>query len=412
MDAWLAQHSNNALFTPRRDDRFNGDPPGGDEVPVQVDFIGRAQNVGSRNSVGNALTSAAFLLHARGRIVWMNEETWDSFERLGIRKISSNVCTIIAQVRLEGGTQANLSAVVVYWGRDTGYESALALLTTCDCKKVRISNANSSQVSAFSLSRLLTHSRNLELILTWGKYDEDHVRALDTAGRTDLQIKYDTCDFTDAGLDVLLDSLRNNRGPTKIYSHNISSRRLAGALRENRSLEELALYSDLKKEDLILEEDKENNEGLHDLFQALKENRGLVRLAFGARFISDKNWSVLCDALGKHPTLECLDLWGTVGDIQDAAQKTTRMQSLLKMLQVNTMVHTIKLTPTECDMHIYTNAILPRLKKTPQFHSVSQTRGVLRSKLLGRALYSVNDNPTLLWMFLSNNIPTAFAGRM
>jgi hypothetical protein len=90
----------------------------------------------------------------------------------------------------------------------------------------------------------------------------------------------------------------------------------------------------------------------------------------------------------------------------------TRVQSLLKMLQVNTLLHTIQLMPDECDMHIYTKAILPRLKNTPQFRSVSQTRGVLRSNLLGRALYSVNDNPTLLWMFLSSNIPAAFAGRM
>jgi hypothetical protein len=121
---------------------------------------------------------------------------------------------------------------------------------------------------------------------------------------------------------------------------------------------------------------------------------------------------VLCDALEEHPTLERLNLCCTAGDIQDTARKTTRMQSLMKMLQGNTMLNRIALTPTECDMHIYAKAILPRLMKTPQFRSVNQTRGVLRPKLLGRALYSVNDNPTLLWMFLSNNIPAAFAGRM
>jgi hypothetical protein len=82
------------------------------------------------------------------------------------------------------------------------------------------------------------------------------------------------------------------------------------------------------------------------------------------------------------------------------------------MLQVSTQLDIIQLDWTDCDMHIFTNAILPRLENTRQFRSVSQTRGLLRSKLLGQALYSVNDNPTLLWMFLSNNIPAAFVGKM
>jgi hypothetical protein len=381
-----------ALFTPRRDDRI------GNEFPVQVDFVGRAQDVGSR-SAGDALTLDDFLTLAHGRIVWMDQDTWNAFEEHRVTAL--NLCLIIVHVELQDGTQTDQLAVAVYWGRFAGRDNTLALLTTCDCKKVRIMETSSSQVSAVLLSQLLIHNRNLELTLVEGTYDEDHVRALDTAGRSDLQIQYNDCGFTDAGHDALIDSLRNNRGPTKLVRCRISSRRLADALRGNHSLKTLKRL----RVHRALEMDEE-------FFQALKENRGLVILSFCRQFISDDNWSVLCDSLGKHPTLECLDLRRTAGNIQDTAQQATRMRSLLKMLQFNTRLHKILVTPTECNMRIYTKAILPRLKYTPQFRSVSQAHGVFRSKLLGRALYSVNGNPTLLWRFLSNNVPAAFAGKM
>jgi hypothetical protein len=403
-----------ALFTPHRGHprlndhpldgvRVNADPLVGFGSPVQVDFTGRAQDVYSRSAGDDALTLEEFTSRGRGKIVWMDQHTYINFsEHDNIN--DGEIRVIDAHVELHG-TQERLLVDADDPDGTTGRETVLALLTTCDCKKVEIYGAvPSPPVSAFSLSQLLTRNRNLELTLIDDTYDEDHVRALDTAG-TDLKIMYNDCDFTDAGLDALLDSLRNNRGPTTIYSRKINSRRFAGALRDNHSLKELALYS-------VLKEDKVTQEYSHEFFQAIKENQGLVELSVVMRSISDENWSVFCDSLGNHPTLERLDLCRTAGDILDMAQKTTRMQSLLKMLQVNTVLHTIDLTPAECNMHIYTKAILPRLTNTPQFRSVSQTRGVLRSKLLGRALYSVNDNPTLLWMFLSNNIPVAFAGRM
>jgi hypothetical protein len=88
------------------------------------------------------------------------------------------------------------------------------------------------------------------------------------------------------------------------------------------------------------------------------------------------------------------------------------MESLLGMLLVITMLHTIGLTPDGYDTQIWTQAILPRLANTPQFRSVHQARDLWRSKLLVRALHSVNNDPTLLWMFLSSDIQAAFAGRM
>jgi hypothetical protein len=196
-------------------------------------------------------------------------------------------------VELQGGTQADLSAVAVYWGRAAGYISTFLLLTACGCKKVKISGVTSLSVSAFSLSHLLTRSQNLELILFKGMYDEDHVRVLDTAGRSAIQIRYTHCNFTDAGQNALLDSLRNNRGPTAMLCCKINSRGLAGAFCDNHSLKWLSLYSVVQKDERDLLET--------EFFQAIKENRGLVYLSFFQRYISDENWSVLCDSLGKHP---------------------------------------------------------------------------------------------------------------
>jgi hypothetical protein len=75
------------------------------------------------------------------------------------------------------------------------------------------------------------------------------------------------------------------------------------------------------------------------------------------------------------------DLRIAAGDIQNTLQKAP-----FEMLQVNTLLHTIELNPAECDMRFFTKAILPRLEKTPQFRSVSQTPWRV-------ALYSVNGNP-------------------
>jgi hypothetical protein len=142
-----------------------------------------------------------------------------------------------------------------------------------------------------------------------------------------------------------------------------------------------------------------------------------VRLALQERFISNENWSILCESLAKHPTLKDLRLvpieddsgytyFGGDSCVLTDVQKTSRMQSVSEMLEVHPMLHTIKLRPDERDTQIWTQAILPRLANPPQFRSVRQARDLSRSKLLVRALH------TLLWMFLSSEVQAAFAGRM
>jgi hypothetical protein len=263
--------------------------------------------------------------------------------------------------------------------------------------------------------QLITQCRNLRrLTLDMFTLDEDTIHVLDTAGRTDLLIELHSCDFTDAGAEALLDSLRRNSGPTGLAQcSSIHPRSLAGALRGNHSLKILNLSPDETAPEEYSEEE------MHELVVAVKWNQGLVQLNLQERFINDKNWSILCKSLARHPTLEVLNFYFTAcGGSEDFkcvltdVQKTSRMESLLEMLQVNTMLHTIELRPDERDTQIWKQAILPRLANTPQFRSVHQARDLWRSKLLVRALHSVNDDPTLLWMFLSSDIKSAFAGRM
>jgi hypothetical protein len=114
--------------------------------------------------------------------------------------------------------------------------------------------------------------------------------------------------------------------------------------------------------------------------------------SFLRRLISYENWSVLCDSLGIHTTVECLDLRFTAGDIQDTAQKP-----LLKMLQVNTLLKTIELEPAECDMRIFNESdpSTPREYSAVSFGKPNPWRV---------AFYSVNGNPTLEDKLFRNNL--------
>jgi hypothetical protein len=75
-------------------------------------------------------------------------------------------------------------------------------------------------------------------------------------------------------------------------------------------------------------------------------------------------------------------------------------------------LHNIQLSEDERDEEIYTEEILPRLETNlyrPRVLAVKKTKEItFREKVLGRALFSVNSSPNLVWMFLSENVD-AFA---
>jgi hypothetical protein len=123
-----------------------------------------------------------------------------------------------------------------------------------------------------------------------------------------------------------------------------------------------------------------------------------VELDLYCCYISDDNWSSLCQSLQAHPTLTNLDL------------RITRPRTCLlaEVMRHNTILHTIALPEDERDEQIYTESILPYLETNryrPRILTIKKTDIQIRRPLLGRALQteSVRHDSNLLWMFLSGN---------
>jgi hypothetical protein len=81
---------------------------------------------------------------------------------------------------------------------------------------------------------------------------------------------------------------------------------------------------------------------------------------------------------------------------------------LLEMLKVNCVLHSIDLTLHDYNQRIIHDEIRPRLfvnRYRPRVRALraQNNDNFLRAKLLGRALYSANGYPTILWMFLTSH---------
>jgi hypothetical protein len=281
------------------------------------------------------------------------------------------------------------------------------LLTTCDSRKVVLGEGRDSNhfpVSGLAFSHFLAQSRNLRVLTLHSLgLDTCHCRAIDTLTRTDLQIELVDCLPTESGEDIILECIRQNRGPTKLISCRMDARRLAGALRGNSIVTILIQREDCSDEDKLV------------LVQALAENEGLVRLDLSSRNISDEIWTALWRSVARHPKLESLaflspyDITWRHGNTD--AQKTLRTQVMVDTLRVNTVMHTVRLSRREFDEGILDSTVYPLLltnKYRPRVGAIAEVEGPLRHKLLWRALASISSKPSLLWMFLSGNANVRF----
>jgi hypothetical protein len=116
----------------------------------------------------------------------------------------------------------------------------LQLLTTCESRNVFLDSGHDSNhfpVSGLAFSHVLVQSHNLSVLRMIGlDLDSSHCRAIDGLTRTDLRIDLAHCKPTDTGEEILLECIRQNRGPTELTRCRIDTRRLAGALRGNNSV--------------------------------------------------------------------------------------------------------------------------------------------------------------------------------
>jgi hypothetical protein len=234
----------------------------------------------------------------------------------------------------------------------------LQLLTTCESREVSLYgdlDCAPFRIPELAFSHFLAQSRNLVVLsLRYFHLNTSRCRAIDGLTRTDLQIELFRCAPTESGEDILLECIRQNRGPTKLTSCRIDTRRLAGALRGNNSVTTLALYQRYTSDEERL-----------ILVHALAENEGLVTLDLDLVPITDEMWIALWQAITRHPKLEKLVLpqyhFSTWRDGTTDPQKTLRMQAMLDALRVNTVLHTIELNRVEFDEEILDSTVYPLL---------------------------------------------------
>jgi hypothetical protein len=352
-------------------------------------------------------TWSDFYSWARGKIVWISPDVF------------FDLCfTFYTRFQMETDHRSFLHVGIEANEEDTSQESKfltvcasseahatvasdilLQLLTTCESRKVELSVGGDFRrfaVPGLAFSHFLVQSRNLKVLrIHFLRLNTCHCRGIDALTRTDLQIELFYCLPTESGEEILLESIRQNRGPTKFISCEIDTRRLAGALRGNNSVTALAPRSLCSDEERLL------------LVQALAENVGLVTFNFKLGLITDEIWVVLWQSVARHPTLKKIALSAghyrsTWRDGTTDAQKSLRMQAMVDALRVNTVLHTIELNRREFDQEILDSTVYPLLlanRYRPCVGAITEVRGPMRCKLLGRAL---------IWLFLSENADIRF----
>jgi hypothetical protein len=282
----------------------------------------------------------------------------------------------------------------------------LQLLTTCESRKITLdtdSEYNGFPVSGLAFSHFLIHSNhNLKVLSvdSLAVLSACHCHAMGASMRTDLQIDlYLYGGGTELGMSVLLESIRQNRGPTGLNRVSLDVRRLADALRGNSRVSSFSPWVTRDTSD----------EDWHAFFQALAENDGLVELNLTEVFISDENGDVLWQSLSRHPKLEILFMRTPEERGITDAKKLRRTQAIVDALRVNTVLHTIELYREQYDLKMLDKMVLPRLlvnRYRPRVAAIAEERGTWQRKLLGRALAAVSSNLSLnpIWMMVSGNV--------
>jgi hypothetical protein len=275
-------------------------------------------------------------------------------------------------------------------------------------------------VSGPAIHNLLEQCPDLELLeFMDATLHEDQCRAMAAASTSTnsehvLDIRFHDCrvlqaDSTAALADVFRNN-NNNQGGGQVHYHlhhfrtedwSILAQGLGGG---NTSVKTIDNPTGWLGERMLEQPE------FRVLVDALGDNQGLVIFAPREQHIDDENWTVLCHSLSSHPTLETLDLSSTGTNRIDMSDetKTHRCTYILNLLQSNTVLRSIHLSSDERDETIWIESILPHLQTRAYQSRVLEIKAVThqpyRSKLFGRALYSVQTKPYLLYLFLIGNV--------
>jgi hypothetical protein len=267
-------------------------------------------------------------------------------------------------------------------------------------------------IHAPTLVYLMEQCQSLKFLsLKNQKMDEDHCRVLGAYSRAGLEISLVCCKITSAGTNALTEVLGRNQGPTKLDRCHIDNIVLANGLRGNSRLKSLKPRRSNNYE--------VGNREVLAIAGALKENKGLVELALHNGYgLNDETWGVVCDSLKTHPTLEVLDLRtietygaGALGP----AELKSRIQALLDMMKMNMSIHTIHLRDRYSQHELFRESVIPYLvinRLRPHLLAIQKTRPIpYRVKVLGRALLAARTDANSFWMILAGNAEIAFPSR-
>jgi hypothetical protein len=346
---------------------------------------------------------------------------WNSFHRFLRKKIvwmTSGVFVCNAYLHNRGdplvlflGCDASNTRLCAHVTRGTAAAVATAtcdflvcLLATCEERDLRILGYDNplAPLSGAALSIFFQESRDSlqKVNLRDITLSEDQCLALATMSRLDVELKVDWCSLADDAAGAFVEFLQSDRGPVEMNWCRIDSQIIANALTGDSRVTSFKPASGLTDDAEAV------------FFRALANNRSLVNLDLRNHYISNENWTFMCQSLQAHPTLTSLFLLRTLPRSPAGAaiifSDEQRTRALAEMMQTNTVLQTIELLASERNNQIYTKEIRPYLVTNlyrPRVHKIKKTKDrPFREKLLGRALHSVRRNPNLVWMLLSENV--------
>jgi hypothetical protein len=362
-----------------------------------------------------------FISAARGKIVWINEDAFFNLDSEMMHVFDFLTVFTAFDSTSESNGLVKVCASSLEHATIVG-DILLRLLTTSEDPKIKLESGFANEeidahfpVTGPALSYFLAQSRNLlHLELARFRLNADHCRAIDAIDAStdvDFELELSNCLPTEQGEIILVESIKQNRGPTKLRNCQIDTRRLAGAIRGNNRVNHLAPC-----------DENESLESRLEFYQALAENEGITRLSLGSESITDESWSLGLDSITDeswtalwqsascHPKLERISISLTYRAGSDA-RKTLRTQAIVDALRINTVLLRIDMNREEFDKAILKDDVYPRLEANryrSRVAAIAKQKGEWRRKLLGQALVSVASNPSLTWMFVSGNATVCF----
>jgi hypothetical protein len=273
-------------------------------------------------------------------------------------------------------------------------------MATSNCVKLKLVNTRKEfgLCSGPALSQLLLASPSLHLLeFEAFAFKEADCHALATLRTTDLKVTFHRCSFDAQGAEeTFIQWLRNSQVVTKLERCTMESG-LISALSGNSSVKSLTIFAS-RGDDAII----------RSLAGALSGNQGIENLCV---FLTEEASSLILRSLCAHPRIQSVSLRFIHRFHRlSASSQTSTMNAVLKLVQCNTVVHTIDMPQDHATEEFFQNSIVPRLEMNRfcfehQRHALMRVDHAIRGQLLGRALHVVRYNPDLLFRFVSENVP-------